>query len=155
MYQIKCGLEIMKFFMLMCFFIFNCDVFAVEYHPRININDLIDKINNRNNAMYFNGDNLDERNSFKQVYYRNIIQDRNFSFQKGLIEYSFLKSDGIDSYGYAEHFYDCSNDEKIIYRQKYNNKGDFFSSEVLLVDLSVYSKDFDKFICNDIIFDKN
>lgn|GEM_PF-4424782 len=79
------------FFIFMLFIIFNCDVFSAEYHPRININDLIDKINNRKNAMYFNGDNLDGRNSFKQVYYRNIIQDRNFSFQKGLIEYSFLK----------------------------------------------------------------
>ncbi len=152
LYKIKDGFSIIKFFFIVYLFIFNFKVLAHEYHPKLIISDIVEKINNKNNVLYFNSEILDEKNSFKQVYYKDIVQNRYFSFQKGVVEYSFLNSDGVESYGYAEHFYDCLNSEKVIYRQKYNNQGDFFSSEVLLVDLNKYRKDFDKSVCNDLKF---
>ncbi len=150
----RVNLEMVKSITIIYLLIFNCTALATEYYPRLKINDIVDKIENSKNAMYFNVNKLDEKNLFKQIYYKEIINDSGLSFQKGLIEYSFLKSDGIDSYGYSEHFYDCLNNNKIIYRQNYNNEGIFFTSDVFLVNLNKYSKEYDKSICKELIVNK-
>lgn len=136
----------MKYLFILFGFLFNFEISASEYHPRVNI----EKINDNQGAIYYNSDNLDELNSFKQIYYKDLDLGSDFPFKKGIVEYFFLKSDGVVSYGFSEHFFDCLSNKKIIYKQIYDSNGDYISSETLLVDLNKYGKDYEKPICREL-----
>lgn len=130
---------------------YTCNLMA--NYPSVNIDNFKNIINEKNgkNSLLVNNKYLNQDNSYKQLFLANIQIDQYDVFQKGVQEYSYLKSDGIDNYGYSEHFYDCVGGRKIIYKQYYNNLGKFNSSDVLFVDMKSHALSFDQNICLNIL----
>lgn len=104
---------------------------------------------NNKNFIYknFGGDDY---NGYVQVYfYEDESENTKHSedFNK-VLNYSKVVIEGLNSYEFTEHFYNCSNKDRLVYTQRFNGKGIFVNSSISKYKIGDHDFKLDKIICS-------
>lgn len=103
---------------------------------------------NNENFIYKNSDG-DDYNGYVQIYFYEGEFEKNkynFDFNK-VLSYSKVVIDGLNYYEFTEHFYNCSNKDRLVYTHRFNDKGIFVNSSISKYKIGDYDFKLDKIIC--------